>query len=210
MKKFISLILISGFLSSNSINLTAELPEPYRSINDLPFDPHGWFGNADQLAACFKERPISNVIEVGAWLGCSTRFLASSVVKGGKVYAVDTWLGSPQEDVHMQDPRLPYLYQLFLSNVKHAQLSHIIIPVRMDSLEAAKALNVKADLIYIDGAHDTESVFQDIVSWYPHLKPNGIMCGDDWGWPTVQTAVIQAAQLLNKSVSPSGNFWRFY
>lgn len=189
--------------------LGAEIPEPYNSLQDLPFDGHGWFMNATQLESIIRSKSIKIVIEVGSWLGCSTRFIASSIDEGGKVYAVDTWLGSPNEPVHMQDPRLPYLYQQFLSNVKHSGLCHKIIPVRMNSLEASKALNVKADLIYIDAGHDTESVMLDILTWNDHLKENGVMCGDDWGWISVQNGVLKAASKLNKQVAADGNFWWF-
>ena len=126
-----------------------------------------------------------------------------------KVYAVDTWKGSSNEPVHMQDPRLPHLYALFLSNVKHAGLTHKIIPIRMESTEAAKALSVMADLIYIDGAHDTPSVIEDILSWHPHLQAGGVMCGDDWKWSSVRTAVIHCASVLNQRVYGEGNFWWF-
>lgn len=209
MKKLFAVLLMAGPLFCASVSAKL-IPEPYRSINDLPFDDHGWFGNGEQLSACFNERPITTVIEIGSWLGSSTRFLATSVTKGGKVYAVDTWAGSPQEQQHLQDPRLPYLYQLFLSNIKHAQLTRIVDPIRMTSFEASKALNIRADLIYLDGAHDTASVYQDIHAWYPHLNEGGIICGDDWLWPTVRAAVVQAAAELNKSVYSSGNFWKYY
>lgn len=183
------------------------IPEPYRSINDLPFDEHGWFSNANQLKAIIKEKSPRVVIEVGSWLGLSTRFIASQLPRGGIVYAIDTWKGSPNESVHMADPRLPYLYQLFLSNVKHAKLTRKIIPIRMESLEAATALNVKADLIYIDASHNTSSVIQDIMNWYPHLNENGILCGDDWLWRSVKKAVIHCAPLLNKKENVNHNFW---
>lgn len=184
------------------------IPEPYRSIIDLPFDDHGWFINQRQMETCLQALKPKTVIEVGSWLGSSTRFIAERLPDGAILYAVDTWLGSPAEDVHLRDPRLPYLFQLFLSNVKHAGLSHVIIPIRMDSLEASKALNVQADMIYIDASHDTESVYNDILAWFPHLKRGGIFCGDDWGWISVQVGVLRAADVLKGTVVPDGNFWR--
>jgi hypothetical protein len=194
-------LLISGSLISH--------PEPYNSINDLPFDGHGWFINGSSLQPILAGKQPKVVVEVGSWLGSSTRFIAENLPEGGVIYAVDTWRGSSTESVHMQDPRLPYLYQLFLSNVKHANLTDRIIPVRMESLEAAKALNVKADLIYLDGAHDTTSVYNDIIAWSPHLEEGGFMCGDDWGWLSVQTGVLKAAKVLNKNAYGYENFWWF-
>lgn len=204
--------LLSFLLAFSTITVSSycneSLPEPYNSIIDLPFDGHGWFGNAQPLEACLLEKPAKVVIEVGSWLGSSTRFIAERVGEEGKVYAIDTWLGSPDEIVHMQDPRLPYLYQLFLSNVKHAGLTSIIIPVRMKSLEAAKGLNVMADLVYIDASHNEESVYKDIIAWNSHLEPSGIMCGDDWTWDSVRRGVIRAANQLNRKIYAVGNFWR--
>ena len=184
-----------------------EMPEPYRSIVDLPFDDHGWFYNGDQLKPILEARSPKIVIEIGSWLGLSTRFIASLLKNDGKLYAIDTWKGSPREAVHMIDPRLPYLYQLFLSNIKHANLTSKIIPIRMDSAEASAALNVKADLIYLDGAHDTHSVINDIMNWHPHLNEEGLLCGDDWKWETVKRAVEHCAELLNKKVQAEDSFW---
>lgn len=200
-------ILLSLHIMFVSAYAEEQMPEPYRSIVDLPFDSHGWFGNAEPLQRFLQARPAKTVIEVGSWLGCSTRFIATILPEDGIVYAVDTWAGSSQEAVHMKDPRLPHLYQLFLSNVKHAKLTHKIVPVRMNSVEAAAALNVKADLIYLDGAHDTQSVSDDIFAWYPHLSPGGILCGDDWTWPSVRVAVVHGATVLNKKIYAEGNFW---
>lgn len=200
-------ILLSILFTSFSV--FAEMPEPYKSVNDLPFDGHGWFLNENYLAPIIYTNQPKTVIEIGSWLGCSTRFIASHMPEDGVLYAIDTWRGTSNEAVHMQDARLPYLYQLFLSNVKHAGLTHKIIPVRMDSIEASKALNVKADLIYLDGAHDAESVYNDIISWHPHLNENGVICGDDWAWASVQDGVKKAAEKLNKAVVGSDFFWRF-
>lgn len=185
------------------------MPEPYCSINDLPFDDHGWFSNQGQIETCINELKPTTVIEVGSWLGASTRFIAERLPIGSKLYAVDTWLGSQNEELHQQDPRRPFLYQLFLSNVKHAGLTDVIVPIRMDSIEASKALNMKADLIYLDASHDTESVHNDIMAWFPHLIQGGIFCGDDWHWTSVRDAVIQAAADLNAPISSEGNFWLF-
>lgn len=201
MKKLVML----GILTLSTLNLFCS--EPYDSIHVLPFDPHGWFINADPLGQIIDQNKPKTVIEMGSWLGCSTRFLAE---RCDKVYAIDTWCGSPEESVHMNNPNLPYLYQQFLSNTIHANLTDKIVPIRMNSLEAARALNLKADLIYIDGAHDIKSVIEDVLAWYPHLNENGIMCGDDWSWPSVREGVIHCSIKLNRKICAIENFWWFY
>lgn len=202
MKRFLSLLIL--LISTCHAN---PLPEPYASIEVLPFDAHGWFVNAGPMEHLLNAKKPKIAIEVGAWLGLSTRFIAQHLAEGGKIYAIDTWLGSVDETLHQQDPRLPYLYQQFLSNTIHTGLCDQIVPVRMKSMEAAKALNVKADFIYLDGGHDAHSVTEDIVFWNLHLAEGGILCGDDFGWRSVQGAVVHCAQVLNKKLYFIGNFW---
>lgn len=202
-------LLLSLCLCLIQFPVLADMPEPYKSIKLLPFDGHGWFINAEHLQGILDIRKPKTVIEVGSWLGCSTRFIAGNLPEGGVIYAVDTWRGSINEPEHQKDPRLSYLYQLFLSNIIQTGLTERVIPVRMESIEASKALNVQAELIYIDGAHDTASVYNDIMAWYPHLQEGGVMCGDDWGWISVQNGVVQAANALNRRVLGYKNFWWF-
>ena len=199
--------IFSIFALLCSLNLFAI--EPYDSVADLPFDEHGWFGHHEAFTDIFAINQPKVAIEVGSWLGLSTRFIANLLPEDGKVYAVDTWVGSPTEDVHMRDPRRFHLYQLFLSNVKHAGLQHKIVPIRMASIEAANGINVMADFIYIDASHEYIEVYRDVHHWYKHLNPNGVMCGDDWLWPGVREAVIRAARELNREIYAKDNFWMF-
>lgn len=211
MKKGILFICFALCLFAFSGKKSVEMEEPYVSVVDLPFDDHGWFDNHNQLKKILKDRSPLTIIEVGSWLGSSTRYMAQNQPTNGKLYAVDTWRGPEMEPEYMQQQaaRLPHLYQQFLSNIKHTKLTHKIIPVRMSSMEAADALNVMADLIYIDASHDTKSVIEDVLAWSLHLKKDGILCGDDWLWPSVQEGVCLAASMLNKKILIEGNFWRF-
>lgn len=202
------LLLIIMFL-----NFSVHGSTIYNFIKKVPLDEHGWFLSSNQvmLEKIIKERNPKIIIEIGSWLGASTRFLAQTSSSNSIVYAVDTWLGS-DEEVHINDERVKKnkLFHIFLSNVIQANLQHKIIPIRMTSMEACDAFNGYADLIYIDGAHDEASVYIDIVKWITKLSPDGVICGDDWeGWPSVAKAVKRAAHDLNKEVVGYGNFWYF-
>ena len=196
---------------------TKNLPKPYNQVTLLPFDPHGWFSNAGQLKRLIRKRHVKVIVEVGCWLGASTRFMAARLPEGGKLYAIYHWQGSvehqPGGDSYHQ--ALPYLYEQFLSNTIHAGLTDKIIPLRMDSLSAAKHLMtlskppILPDLIYIDAGHETASVLADLNAWYPFVKDRGVLCGDDWTWDSVQLAVETFAKENGLQIQTNGNFWAF-
>lgn len=192
--------------------LGASLPAPFHSIKVLPEYRFGYYTNAEQIAEIFRKNQIQTVIEIGSWIGGGSTAHFAELLKPvqGKVYAIDTWLGSStqqQGGPHYQ-PVLPYVYQQFLSNMIHWNLTDTVIPVRMRSLEAAQALNVQPDLIYIDGEHTEQAVYDDLKAWYPYVQEKGILCGDDWSWLSVRVAVEKFAAENGLQIEASGNFWR--
>jgi hypothetical protein len=204
--------IILSFLLSSSILMQALL-SPYSDLKEvLPFNDHGWYGNSKWIEKLMTENKISTVIEIGSWLGCSTRHIASLLQPNGKLYAIDTWKGSIE---HYQNKKwnamLPTLYDQFLSNVIHAGLTNIIIPIRMTSLEAVYFLAKKlksVDMVYVDAAHDTESVLKDLYAYWPLVRDNGgILCGDDWACESVRIAVSKFAQEYNLTIYAGRNFW---
>lgn len=193
--------------------ITANMPEPYRSIIPLQEDLHGWFaqGNQIYLASFIKHYNPRVVVELGSWLGLSAIFMASHMQDGAILYAIDNWTAATDSAIQNNQSihsKLPTLYQQFLSNVIHHSLTEKIVPIRMDTLEAARSFNIKANLIYVDASHDEESVYQDIMHWWRHLDPiNGIMCGDDYAAESVRKGLTRAAQELNLQFRGEGNFW---
>ena len=205
---FSSILLLFCSLCSPKLSADqSDLPEPYRSVRLLPFDPQGWYFNGEQIQSLFINNKINTVNEVGSWLGLSTRHMASLLSPNVKVFAVDHWKGSAE---HQGFENLNRIYEQFLSNVIHKHLTDKIIPVRMSSLEAArlfKSATIQADLIYIDASHDTPSVLDDLNAWFPFVQGHGILCGDDWGYPPVKHAVEIFAQENRLIIEASGNFW---
>lgn len=182
------------------------LPAPYNQVDLMGFDGDGFYVNEEDIKDIFSKNTIQTGIEVGCWLGASTRHIASLLPQGGKLYAVDHFLGSEE---HQNNGRIHRLYRQFLSNVIHAGLTDKIIPVKMYSLEAAQYLsNITADFIYIDAGHKTEDVLADLRAWYPRVREQGVFCGDDWEWPSVRAAVQIFAEERNLIIESRVNFWR--
>ena len=179
------------------------------------FNDHGWFSdsNQEQLDRLFEDRalagrPIDTVIELGSWLGRSTRFFAQ---RAKLVIAVDHWRGSNEHRGRKEFRHiLPRLYQQFLFNCQRH--SHVIAPVKLDTSIACRMPGMpRADLIYVDASHEYECVCGDLASYEHRLAEGGVLCGDDWLWggdkSPVARAVRDFARCRARSVYVNGNFW---
>lgn len=209
-----SLLASSCFAGSSYFHeeLRANADQAYAGVNFMPPLHHGWLGEANKkgLNRFIREKKPQVVIEIGSWLGNSTIFMAQRLPAGAQLYAIDHFEGSPE---HYQDSSLasflPTLYDQFLSNVIHAGVASTIIPIKQSSEQAFNFLkgNIKADLIYIDAAHDTQSVYKDITMYAQLLEEDGVLCGDDWQWDSVKAAVMRYAQENGKQFISHDNFW---
>ena len=147
-------------------------------------------------------------VEVGAWKGMSTSYMAVNIINSGKKVqfdVVDTWEGTPNEDNHTTDPAIinGTLYNEFLSNME--PVKEIVNPIRLTSREAVKLYEDNSlDFVMIDGSHEYEEVKHDITEWLKKVKPGGIIAGDDCTrfWPGVVQAVnelVPTAQFFEES-----------
>ncbi len=202
----ISLLLLGTMKAVESpFNLTYVFPE----------DMHGWLGisNRARLKEFITAKNPKKVVEIGTWMGVSAIFAAKLLESDAKLYCIDPWV--PYHDmVNMPDcqERLKNAYERFLSNCIHHKVTEKIIPLRMTSMAAVQLEEFSSpdiDLIYIDGSHSENDVFDDIMHWYHKVAPQGIMCGDDIEWPSVHRALLRAAPLLNVTIQQDGNFWWF-
>lgn len=57
------------------------------------------------------------------------------------------------------------------------------------SIAANQIDNSSLDFVFIDAAHDSQSVFTDCTAWYPKIRLGGILCGHDYCYTPVQLGV---------------------
>lgn len=172
-------------------------------------DVPGWFTEetATSLDKLIVEHDISQVIEIGSYLGRSAVFFASRVLE---TLCIDPFVMWPdlieRKELSMHEGE--DFYDKFLDNIKHAMKfgpnTSSIKATRKTSEQAFyDNPDLYADLIYIDGQHDYESVKNDIRMW--GLRAKKVICGDDYDvhWPGVMQAVDEAYP--DRVVE--GNFW---
>jgi hypothetical protein len=137
------------------------------------------------------------VVEVGCWHGRSTACLAVELINHKQTFnlwAVDHWLGC-NEPFYFQNIILEELaedqpYKIFLKNMQPIITQLNII--RDTSVRAAEQFEDNSlDLVILDDEHGQDGVMNSIVAWWPKVKPNGILCGDDHdvNYPGVINAV---------------------
>lgn len=139
--------------------------------------------------------PNGIVVELGSWKGQSTLWLGYGIEDrsdGGRVYAVDTWQGSFEEEKHkkyLEGYSENQLYEEFIQNMKNNGLDQITVPIRGDTLEVARQwpLDTRIGLLHIDASHEYEEVRRDFEFWSPHVLTGGFIVFDDvpyWPGPT--------------------------
>jgi hypothetical protein len=64
------------------------------------------------------------------------------------------------------------------------------------AVEFFRDRKITADMIHIDGNHDTKFVMQDVNSYVPLLSHGGILVLDDINWDSVKPALVYASERL--------------
>jgi predicted O-methyltransferase YrrM len=183
--------------------------DPYAGFNPQRFsaDLQGWNSHHLFLSDSIERIHPRIVLEIGVWKGGSTIFMAEKLRQqevAALVIAVDTFLGSwehYEQAEHfpslMHQNGYPSLFYTFLTNVMRAGVQRQVIPLPLDSANAAHVIGrkgIRPDIIHIDAGHDFEAVSNDLKLWWPLLAPGGIMIADDYDssgvvWPSVRDAV---------------------
>lgn len=137
------------------------------------------------------------ILELGCYVGRSTVAMATNTA--ANVVVVDDFYGP--RDVDMPEEDRAQILNDFLANTAH--LRNVGIFVR----DHAEPPAIEADMIFIDGAHDYESVVRDITYWKTMVKPGGLLCGHDLDWPAVRKAVVDIFGDEGVVSVPHTNIW---
>ncbi len=181
---------------------------PYLDLDVSAVEPdlQGWGSDHAVFEKVISSLRPKIIIEVGSWKGRSALTMAEILDRyrvDAEIVCVDTWLGSPEHWLKTQrewytslqiSNGFPRLYYTFLANVIGQRRDKTITPFPSTSDNAALILgqlNIRADVCYIDAAHEYASVMRDLEAYWLLLAEDGVLIGDDYGhWP----GVTQAAQ----------------
>ena len=164
------------------------------SIPNVSEFKHGWLHNSNQrlLSRAIKTLKPKIVLELGTWLGTSTKFMLEQD-PNLIIICVDHWKGGftikdnleNKDKLSYEDKKIndilkkDILYETFIKNIW--KFRNRIIPFRIDGREAIKIISknkIPIDLIYLDMDHEYEPVFNDLEIIEKYL-PNINIIGDD-------------------------------
>jgi predicted O-methyltransferase YrrM len=181
---------LNGFVGHLE-KLREQHPWPaHQPADAAPGQEEGWLAHGtDQVLAEALSPATRLVVELGSWLGLSTRFIAAHA-QSANVISVDHWRGSPE---HQNDERyrklLPRLFETFQSRCWSYR--DRIIPLRMstqEGLRAVAAAGLQPDVVFIDAEHSFEAVSAE-AALARQLFPQAVIIGDDYDWSGVHAAV---------------------
>ena len=155
-----------------------------------------WFDYASLYAALAERIPEgSTFVEVGAWVGHSISFFAQEIKRHKKqcrIVAIDNFRGSADEAVqnNIANDAGGSFRALFDQTLRSDNVADMVEVIEGDSTESAILFPDKSVWgVFIDAAHDTDSVKRDIAAWTFKVEPNGVMAGHDIDAPSVAAAV---------------------
>ena len=123
---------------------------------------------------------VKTVVEVGAFCGGSTSFLAGPMQQRGLsrvVFSVDPFIGAP---VWFPRGWMHSTFDEFVKNIDALGLSEQVVPLIGESAAMASVWPARElDLLFIDGDHSFIGVISDFEKWAPKVSIGGYILLDD-------------------------------
>lgn len=137
----------------------------------------GWFHHGPQILSLVEQHKPKVCVELGTFQGASAIPVARSIARwGGVLTCVDTW----SRDIFKAGASDPWILVTCARNIVAAGLSNVrLMPAT--TLDAERTWNQPIDYLYIDADHHYDAVLADLDAWVPHVRPGGVIAGDDYG-----------------------------
>ena len=179
------------------------------------------------LKTHFQKNSV-NVIEIGARYGESSKVLLNNL-NVNKYIIIDPYTSYDEYSndgfnkiiLNDNDDNIFYKTKNELETLHNNMVFYRTFSTDTNTINAIE--NDSIDIIFIDGNHTYKYVLDDLENYYPKLKQNGIICGDDFfmrthendnlntmpgnqGYdePMVYEAVIEFCKRHNKSYTEFG------
>lgn len=178
------------------------------SYEDVP----GWINDADHIyediSKEFEDGDI--VAEIGSLLGQSACWMATLIKESNKkvnFYSIDLFWMIEQTFINLQHSNQPTSFKKYVKDIREfapdiSILDLVKHPISFLGLEdyvefitcdekyAHRLFDDNTmKFLWIDGDHTGDTVFNNLVNFWPKIKSNGVIAGDDYIYPDVMKGV---------------------
>jgi predicted O-methyltransferase YrrM len=161
-----------------------------------------WVNNMrwDSIAGLMKERDLKVLVEIGT--GRGTNLLNVLKLMGDReitIFSIDPYVEYPEKS-HGTKQAVARNLKSVRGLFKKPNVTHI----RETSMVAVQDFDDSSvDIVFIDGCHEYEAVYSDIVNWHPKIRPGGVLCGHDYRPPKVGPA-RRVAKAVDQYIAETG------
>ncbi len=149
------------------------------------------------LDPIFEKFSIKKILEIGSFEGQSACYFSEKLSQG-EIHCLDTWKGD--DDLRAQNIDFKIIEKNFDENIKVAKEMKPSVNFFKYKNESYKQLSEFIaqgkenffDLIYIDGAHDSQNVLFDALSSFKLAKEGGVIIFDDYLWESKDKNIINS------------------
>lgn len=174
--------------------------DKFKDVRDSLELTTDWFShNIPRWDAVFKKANIQQsgsfkILEIGSWEGLSACFFLSHFPESA-IHCVDTWEGG---DEHDGLESVSSAEEKFDKNT--ATYSNRVTKFKgtSDNFFAATSADTLYRVVYVDGSHRAEDVFNDASSGFARLEVGGVMILDDLLWKYYEENENNPAIGINK------------
>jgi len=181
-------------VSETQIQLKTISDELARMMGGMTPEAFGILNYIPGLQEKSKANPLT-VAEIGVYKADTTvQLLRHLNIK--KYYAIDPW------EYDLQNSEISAVKDTIANRDVCAYVEDRLQDydnVQIIKKRSADALddieNNSLDFCFIDGDHDGQAVYDDIMGYLGKVKPGGIVAGDDWHWESVRAGIFAALKI---------------
>jgi len=134
------------------------------------------------------------IVEVWVWRWAFSRQILR-ICQPNKLYLIDPWMWHAQwhcNDQRNQKKWMQHPDDIYNSVVSAFEDDDRVVIIRSWSLDVVGEFeDGSIDAVYVDGDHRYEQAREDIHAWFPKLKNDGFLCGDDMNYMQLPESLSQ-------------------
>ena len=157
------------------------------------------YGSHEHWKDILRSFKIEKVLEIGSFEGHTVCFI-SEIIPKCDFHCIDTWQGDKMLSKQFNFKTIEKNFDNNITLAKKNNPNHEFFKYKKKSYKQLSEFISEGkeeyfDLIYIDGAHDSQNVLFDSVCAFKLLKDSGIMIFDDYLWKGEDGNILKTPKL---------------